>query len=236
MSGIQGIDEFDDFADTMSDISNQQSGIGKAKRDALRDTVKELKGLIREQLVNAETSQDGTFYSESSPYKPGTTNESSGSSKHLREVTSWNHEIVGSDSAVVYPHPEIRNRARFAEYGTKDHEPDGEDPYHFRVNGVRVVVTQEEDPDEVRDRFRYLDATPTYSPFQRDQILENRSGEAAIDNAFSDDPASVDGVPAQRFLKKAIRAAEGLNIFEENMKENLNNVFLEEGVPLEGDW
>jgi len=237
MSGIEGIDEFDDFADTMSDISNQQSGIGKAKRDALRDTADDfldyVTDFIKQKNTNPDEGPPGTLYSETSPYKPGGENESTGSTKHIQHKSSWGSMVVGNDFAAIFPKPEIFKRASWLEYGTDDHGPTGDEPMLFYVNGTTIVVTEGQDDES----GKYTDNIP----FSGRDAVSVAAGSAVgegrdVSNTMSPPTAEVSGVEPQRFFRDAEDKLEKQRVFEENMAGRLNEAFQEERVPLEGDW
>lgn len=218
MSTVTGIDEFEDFYESMREITGQSrsDGIGKARRDALRKTADEFQSILTEQIRATETVKGGTLDSRTSPYEPGGENESSGSSLHISNKSAWTSEIVGNEQITVYPKPEVRTRAQWLEYGTDgpDAPDDDANPMYFYVNGVKIVMADSASARSIDDIS------------DREDVLFGYSG----DNQPSE------GVKPQKFFKRAVQVADELDIFKKNMGNEIEKQFEEAGLELEGDW
>ena len=220
MSGIQGVDEFEDFAESMSNIANSQSGIGKAKRNALRATLDDFVTALTQRIKAGGTAKGGTLDSRTSPYEPGGENESTGSNLHISDKKSWVTDTMGDDFGVVYPNPEIRRRAEWMNYGTADHGPTGDTPMYFKVGNIRIVVADK--PER---------ASPFYKSYTQAMAVGDNPQDAKF--AFGE-PTEVSGVEPQGFYEGAIKDIEGK--YKENMGEEIDKLFEEEGLTLEGTW
>lgn len=220
MAGISGIDEFREFSDSMREISGQgrSDGVDKARRSALKETAKEFRRILKEQIQAAETAKGGTLYSETSPYTGGE-NESTKSGMHMQNVSSWEIELAGSEKAKIYPHPEIYERALWLEYGTKDHPPSGENPMYFYSGGVKIVL-----------------AEPPEGAFEDVYKLQAATGDEADARFRWGEPTEVSGVEAQNFWRRAVQVMDELDVFKENMADEIDKLFEEEGIVLEGEW
>lgn len=222
MAGIEGIDEVGDFADAMKEVSGEgrSDGINKARRDALRATLDDFVTALTKRIKASDTAKGGTLDSRTSPYEPGGENESSKSGLHISDKKSWVTETMGSDFGVVYPHPEIRRRAEWMNYGTADHGPSEDTPMYFKVGGVRIVVAEK--PER---------ASPFYQSYTEANAVSDNPQDAKF--AFGE-PKEVAGVEPQGFYEGAISDIEGK--FKENMGNEIDKLFEREGIPLEGDW
>jgi hypothetical protein len=253
MPGIQGLDEFEEFADDMQEIAD---GFDQARKNALRETAREFKGIIKEVLIASSTDQGGTFYSPTSPYSAGGENESTGSGMHLRNQGSWETEVVGSDMAVVYPNPEIRARARFMQYGTEDHGPAGDDPLYFKVGGKTIVMSTKKSSATGAFEFGIGSGSVDYDVDEEEYVrsggddlasLEEAFGNPALSNIESDVPVDTDragdrvntevsGVEPLYFIDVAAGIADDRDIFKENMGNEIDKLFEERGIQLEGSY
>ena len=248
MSTVTGIDEFEDFYESMREITGQSrsDGIGKARRDALRKTADEFQSILTEQIRATETAKGGTLDSRTSPYEPGGENESSGSSLHISNKSAWTSEIVGNEQITVYPKPEVLTRAQWLEYGTDGPEaPDNdEDPMYFYVNGIKVVmastnirsssVLQPQQVNEDGER-KYTLSGLNHEEDSIQDLFERvfESGELPDRNKQND---PVEGVEPQRFFRRAVQVADELDIFKKHMGNEIEKQFEEAGLELEGDW
>ena len=214
-----GIKEFQQFAD---DIGNVSDGLSEAKQNALEQTAKDFKRILKDVIINTNTAQGGTLHSETSPYSAGGENESTRSTKHLRNMGSWRHEIVGDDHAVIFPDPEIFKRASWLEYGTDDHGPSGDTPMYFNVNGATIVVA--DSPDDSFEGYTDYWAT----------LNSGDSDANTVDALFENgEPGEVSGVEPQGFFKKAYKIADNQDIYKENLEQEIEELFAKNELPLE---
>jgi len=218
MAGITGIDEFEEFADDMDSIVN---GFSKAKRDAIKATADDFVTALTQRIRDTETAKGGTLDSRTSPYSPGGENESSDSNLHISNKSAWETEVVGDDMAVVFPNPEVHKRASWMEYGTSSHGPSGDTPMYFRSGGVTIVVADKPDRN-----------SPFYTPYTQLSALEGQK-EALF--AYGE-PGEVDGVEPQRFFRGAVQDVKRGDRLKVNMGEQIDQLFEEQGIVLEGSW
>lgn len=218
MAGITGLDEFEEFSDSMDTIASK---VREAKRKALKDTAKDFKKALTGHIRSSSTVKGGTLNSETSPYSPGGENESSDSNLHISDWAAWEIEVVGDDMAVVFPNPEVHTRASWMEHGTASHGPSGDTPMYFRSGGVTIVVADKPDRN-----------SPFYTPFKQLSALEGQK-EALF--AYGE-PGEVDGVEPQRFFAQAVRDVERGDRLKVNMGKQIDKLFEEQGIVLEGSW
>lgn len=228
MAGIEGIEEFKEFHESMRQITgaSRSDGIEKARRDALRETADDFIDLVVEQIKATKTTKGGTLDSRTSPYEPGGENESTKSSVHISDKKAWDHTLVGNDIAAIFPKPEAHKRASWLEYGTSGHGPKGDKPMYFEVGGATIIVADEPD-GSFEDLYNEHVAS----------AQDNNNPKAMQDALFRyGEPGEVEGVEPQRFFRRAIMIADQLEIFKENMGNEIEKLFEEEGIILEGDW
>ncbi len=222
---VEGIDEFEDFAESMRNITgdSRKDGIKKAKRDALKATADDFITALTRRIRASETSKGGTLDSRTSPYDPGGTNESSDDNLHISNKNAWSKILVGNDQIAVFPKPEVQKRASWLEHGTASHGPSGDTPMYFHVGGSTIVVA---DPPEKGDE--------DYKNWTSAMFSDNTDRTSSL---FSyGEPGEVDGVEPQRFFEGAIDDVQRGNRFKENMGEEIDKLFIEEGLELEGAW
>jgi hypothetical protein len=212
MFAVEGVDEFNEFAEDMDSIVD---GLAKAKRDAIKATADDFITALTQRIRSMETAKGGTLYSRTSPYSPGGTNESTDSNLHIQNKGAWETEVVGDDMAVVYPNPEVHTRASWLNYGTAEHGPSGDDPMTFDVGGTQIIVSEE--PINMTNR-------------------DSLDMSAVAFGYIGAEPGEVSGVEPQRFFEGAIRDTKRGNRFKENMGDQLDQLFEEQGIVLEGDW
>jgi hypothetical protein len=103
--------ELQEFADSVEYVSKKWPD---KKRVALKAAAKELKKKIRHVIDDKRTDKGGTLYSATSPYSPGTTNQSArhGTGKyHVRDTQAWYTRLTGEETVEVGPKEDIYDRA-----------------------------------------------------------------------------------------------------------------------------
>jgi len=224
MAGIEGIDELTDFANAMREVSGEgrSDGIQKARRDALRATIDDFIDILVEQIRATETVNGGTLDSRTSPYDSGGTNESDESTVHMSDKQAWESSLLGNDTGVIFPKPEVNKRARWLEFGTSDHGPSGDTPMYFELGGARIVVANKTDKSD-----------PFYDVYPEQRVLADNPQDALF--AYGE-PGEVEGVEPQGFFRRAVQVADETDIFKENMANEIEKEFEEEGLVIQGDW
>lgn len=224
IGSVSGIDEFEDFADS---ISNVRKRYDKAKEKAIEDTGNDLIKAVTQNMKKSKTDKGGTFHSETSPYTGGE-NESTDSTIHMRNETSWETEVYGPNTGAVFPNPEIKKRAIFMEYGTKDHGPTGDKPMYFFIDGTQVIMAHQTDSDSL-DRPDQSEYVTAYQNF-RDVAARTYSDTIGDDVELEE----VSGVEEHAFFRKGIESVKNGKRFEKNMANRLEELFEDEGLELQG--
>lgn len=148
---VQGIQEFRDFAD---DVESLKSEVPSAIERGIEWTVDDIKEAIVDNLDNAKTSKGGTLDSETSPYSPGSSNDSSGQSIQLSDKKAWIDTQIDHNKYVIYPDERVADRAKWMEFGTTDHGPDGDIPMYFQVGGLTIVVSDAPPDASLEEQFQ----------------------------------------------------------------------------------
>lgn len=158
MKTSDGDDPSEEFREFADDIEELRARVPSAIEDGIEDTAMQLKEKITEKIQKKGTSKGGTLDSRTSPYSPGGENDSSTDGLHIADESAWNHRKTQIGQFRVFPNPKVRDRAKFIEYGTTDHGPDGEIPMYFDVGGMTIVMSDAHPEASLGERF---DAEPT---------------------------------------------------------------------------
>lgn len=186
---IEGIDTFRDFAEDVRDI-DVEAAVERAVEQTADDYIDVLTSIIRRET----TAKGGTFDSRTSPYEPGTTNDSSDDSLHISDPSGWMSYKESESTVVVQPKPAVADRARMMEFGTPDHGPKGDTPMFFRLDGMTIVVTEEG---------------------------EGLSDDAPLGERFDQEPGEVEGVDAQNFFSRAYQNLVANQRLKKNLEDEL---------------
>lgn len=158
MKTSDGDDPSEEFREFADDVYTFRTTVPDAIEEGIEDTAKELKEIITEKIEKKQTTKGGTLNSRTSPYSPGGENDSSTDGLHLVDTEAWNHRRTQLGQFRVYPNPKVRDRAKFIEYGTADHGPNGDVPMYFQVGGMTIVMSTAHPEAGLGERF---DARPT---------------------------------------------------------------------------
>jgi hypothetical protein len=159
MAGVQGVQEFEDFQDSIRDIEGRVPA--HVVKDGVEDTIRALKIRIVNNIRRSFTPKGGTLNSSSSPYDPGGENSTTQQGgPHISSKRAWNdyHQNNNPHVFVIQPDKRVANRAYWMERGTRDHGPSGDDPMYFRIGGMYVVMSDAPEDASLPEKF---DAEPT---------------------------------------------------------------------------
>lgn len=203
---IAGADEFREFADDLETLSARIPQ--DVLQDAMEDTAYELVGQITENLEKAVTPKGGTYDSRTSPYSPGGENDSSDDSYHISERDAWYTDVQtigGARGIIIQPKLEVKDRAYWIEKGTPDHGPSGENPMHFYVNGMHIVMAED------------MGENPSITGAEGQEV-----GVPSV-------PTEVEGLDSLNYFENAIRAIESRRTFSKNINKHWKKILQEQG-------
>jgi hypothetical protein len=194
MPGVTGAEQFAEFAD---DVEDFKARVPDILDQATENTAERLITEITRELRQDTTSQGGTYDSRTSPYSPGGENDSSTDNFHITDRDAWKNVKISNKERVVSPIPAVADRARYIAFGTRDHEPDGDIPMYFKVNGVTIVLSD----------------TPP-----------KRGGEdVPLGERFEGEPTAVSGVESTMYFAKAIARIKAQGV----LQRELNKAFVQ---------
>lgn len=198
MASIEGADEFGEFAENTQGLADD---VDRILEEALEEIATELIGSITRQLMRRDTEKGGTLDSRTSPYEPGGENSSSEDSYHISETSAWQYETIsGSEPAVVVtPKPAVQDRAYWLDQGTKDHFPDGDNPMYFYVNGIKIVLTED-------DGYSGEDLRQLGVGSGRDNAARLNEETPTTGETNQGEPKAVSGVEPQNYFQAAVLA------------------------------
>lgn len=205
---VEGTDEFKEFADGVGAASQRvDEAIDRAIRLTIDDFVEE----VTRRIDAASTSKGGTLDSRTSPYSPGGMNDSTDSNVHISDKDAWTHIRPNKRTGVVMPRASARDRAYWMEKGTPAHGPSGDQPMYFHLNGVRIVVLEEQE------------GTPpaAIQSLAEDGELQDFLEEHGV-------PGQVDGVQPNNFFEEAALELHQNRTFSGHLERQLELVVAEE--------
>jgi len=194
MAGIEGAEQFAEFADKVEDLNSEVGGVTNT---ATKETGERLVEEITDQLKRDRTAKGGTYNSSegSSPYSPGGTNDSSTDNFHLTETNAWkNGGQPNGKVRTVSPRPAVNDRAKYMAFGTRDHGPDGNMPMYFKVNGLTIVLS--------------------------DTPATNEDGETVpLAERFEGEPTEVSGVDSSMYFAKALGRIKAKGVLQKELNK-----------------
>lgn len=195
----------ENFADFAEDVRDFEASVDDILDEAVTNTAKTLREYVVEELRRDSTAKGGTYDSRTSPYEPGTTNDSSDDNLHITEESAWNITKRGNTEVVFSPREEVRDRAEYIAFGTEDHGPTDDTPMFFQVNGITIVLSESPPVDE--------------------------NGEpVSLGERFDAEPTEVSGVDATMFFGKAVARIKAQNILQRELNKSFTKHLEESGL------